>query len=492
MTVLMFPAAYVLILWAVCFIVHISGEYEHLLTKYQSKFDKVCAKYSFIQRYNELMKEKPDRYIIYVFHDNHASTSGLGDRIAGMITAMAYSLRFRRIFLIQGDAAFEKSFKPYFYANESDDHYAWHSWDWSGWKKEFADEVSSQYCINPRPGRTVCALDHDSDVRVLKYYSNRSYLCRWLTKSSLNLQEDLLNSLNITLTTNLFEVAGCFLRLAMYPTKSMWKTILSLQKVSLVNRKHFETTATTNSSISSSVVPNSAASSSSSHLVSSALQVGVHFRCGDSSFSSSSAIAHTPNPRCVYSPDHKWEGTLFLDEISMESPLDLARCAQKKANEYSLSSPSSSIELTLNSSPISVLIASDNRDTSKQIIHHLSHNLTLFHPPSSCHIDFQKSHADCSLSTLSQWFLLSLSDMIITQSALKYDMNTLYTDNEEMKYLQDPYPKQIAPISAFSRYALIYGLSSDHLYYGNCTDVNVTTIGHSTHGNWVCTTKIFF
>ena len=38
---------------------------------------------------------------------------GLGDRLGGLITAMAFALRTNRIFLIHGDKSFEESFRPY-------------------------------------------------------------------------------------------------------------------------------------------------------------------------------------------------------------------------------------------------------------------------------------------------------------------------------------------------------------------------------------------
>eukprot|EP00600_Ochromonadales_sp_CCMP1393_P002578 CAMPEP_0174985128 /NCGR_PEP_ID=MMETSP0004_2-20121128/18157_1 /TAXON_ID=420556 /ORGANISM="Ochromonas sp., Strain CCMP1393" /LENGTH=70 /DNA_ID=CAMNT_0016237717 /DNA_START=17 /DNA_END=225 /DNA_ORIENTATION=- len=62
-------------------------------------------------------------------------------------------------------------------------------------------------------------------------------------------------------------------------------------------------------------------------------QVGFHFRCGDSSFStgSTSSSHHhhqhkAPNPECYYDPAVPWKGTSFADDRSIDSPVDEATC----------------------------------------------------------------------------------------------------------------------------------------------------------------------
>ena len=71
-----------------------------------------------MRRYNELLTRPrnadTDEYMIYVFNEkNKGGNGGLGDRLGGLITAMAFALRTNRIFLIHGDKSFEESFRPY-------------------------------------------------------------------------------------------------------------------------------------------------------------------------------------------------------------------------------------------------------------------------------------------------------------------------------------------------------------------------------------------
>jgi hypothetical protein len=52
---------------------------------------------------------------------------------------------------------------------------------------------------------------------------------------------------------------------------------------------------------------------------------------------------------------------------------------------------------------------------------------------------------------------------------------------------------QSAPISAFSRYAMIYGLGQDMIRYGiGCTSVNKTILSRQTQGNWICDPRTLY
>ena len=95
--------------------------------------------------------------------------------------------------------------------------------------------------------------------------------------------------------------------------------------------------------------------------------------------------------------------------------------------------------LTLDNNPIFrqgiravVYIASDNPGSAKQMSHVLGWPYTVI-SPNGCHVELDPS-PDCTMKTTAYWLMLSFSEEIVTQS--EYD----------------------GPISAFSRYAAIYGL----------------------------------
>ena len=175
-------------------------------------------------------------------------------------------------------------------------------------------------------------------------------------------------------------------------------------------------------------------------------QVGVHFRCGDASFSAVSGS--TTNSQCVFQGADTWKGTSFADDFSLDSPVDEANCAKQILTEYASKTGG-----------IGVLayIASDNADSARQVNATMGWPVSLT-PTDSCHVDLAVNPL-CSRMTFVQWFMLSLSDKIVMQS-LKNNPNAnspyhavseeTYTLNEELK----KYASQ-GPNSAFSMYSAI-------------------------------------
>eukprot|EP01038_Epipyxis_sp_PR26KG_P009806 gene9806-13196_t len=435
--------------------------------RFHNKFHKQCTKYPFIQNYYSSIDHPRDKYLIFVFHEpGQPSNGGLGDRLAGMITALAYAIRTNRTFLIVGDEAFEDSFRPYHpYRNDL----SWSSWDWALWRREFSVDMVKLHCVNPRPSAKHCALDDVNkyqSFKVIKYYGNRSYLCRWFIKSSLGLHAELMNTLvgtnsssdhnnNINIynmQVNLYEIAGCLLRLAISPTDLLWKSL----DQSLAPQSSSLPTTTTH-------------------------QIGIHFRCGDSSFSNDIHRSSIPNPECYESTNITWKGTSFQDDHAMDSPKDEGICIN-----HTIYNSISNRNNNKNVDSIVVYVASDNMDSSQQILDtfHWNHSIRA---PKGCHVDLNKTKL-CTLSTSVHWFMLSLSDYIIMQALIKPKD---YEDSSEIIGLLPS--EELAPISAFSRYAAIYSLSSDVIRYGkSCTTVNQSLLALQTHGNWICDPKRFY
>lgn len=442
---------------------------KYLESKYEEKFQSICPKFPFVRDYQELLKNPSNQYMIFMYHEDDAPTEqkgGLGDRLAGLVTAIAWAMRTRRNFLIQGDVGLKTYFKPRVtHPDLSPDEYSWSNWTWSGWKDQYRSAPAiDMHCVNPHQRNTpVCALDwqfYEKD-KIIKYRSNRTYLCRWMANlpDLARIQGELFKSLGITRETNLYEVAGCLLRLVLHPTKELWLAFEHLSASARLRETGSPKNIHSNLTAIASVHFNKTFHS---------LQIGVHFRCGDLT-----GFDHIEESKkkCIARPNGTYSRLQFMDDFSPDSPLDIAKCASRIMGNR---------EATL-------YVASDNIISSKQITTYQSWPHVV-QPTSACHIDFHGvNNPSCGLHTLVQWFFLSQSDAIITQSLHRPSYSTTYDRAFVKARLQDGYPESHAPVSAFSRFAIIYGLAFANMSYGiDCNPVNTTTLGHYTHGNWVC------
>jgi hypothetical protein len=440
-------------------------------------------------------------YVAFVYEQpgqNSGAGGGLGDRLGGMLTAIAYSIRTRRKLVIQADPSFIHLFRPMPASGKNaTDSANWGNWDWLGWKHEFMKNMTSLNCVNPGRRSSYCALESANGYRsykVIRYAGNRCYMCRWLKLAKDEAQRQHLKQvLSIDWDANLYEIAGCMLRLVMNPSDLLWQKVdsflhdINISNKSLTRGHHY--------------------------------QIGVHFRCGDSSFDEASK--HDPNPECFFNPSLPWHGTNFGDDHTMDSPIDLAKCVNQSVdylrrkdnyhynklaldnsnNKHSGSSIDRFRSHSLlardlhNSTPIPdsrevvVFVASDNIHSAMQIASNIGGQLVLL-PKEACHIDIKgEGNHNCAENTLVQWFSLSLSDFLITQE-MEMQSDSAYSDPiiDENEFRS----RSPAPISAFSRYAVTYGLSSRLLRYGNCSVINPVSLSHYTHGNWLCVPKMFF
>jgi hypothetical protein len=513
-----------------------TGLYDYIARlkhKYHQRFQDTCMKYPFVKRHIELLENPPGKYLMFVVQEPGqlpSTTGGLGDRLSGLITATAYALRVNRTLLIVGESPFEDLFVPYYVPSSPSqppgNFTYYQGWAWSNWQQKYVIDMHWERCVNPKKGHTACALDYDyfRDTTALKFYCNRTYLCRWIAERRLGLAEEIKNILGIDESTDLYEVAGCLLRLSIHPTELMWKSVTNLIKESNVNNIHFghghghgnghTHTKHSRRRRAMSVGENEKHIHQHHHhhhhrnQHEDQLLIGIHFRCGDSSFHQN--LNTPPNPQCVYISNETWKGTAFRDDLTYDSPLDLAQCANDLAHahrEKGGGSDEVSITSITNNSLVSyfldnnnninkthnhiVYIASDSLQSTQQIISKLSFK-NILNQPTSCHVDEQHSKG-CATSTLTQWFLLSLSDYIITQG-IDSALPTAYIDNPElMNHLQQGLERPKSPISAFSRTAALYSLRGENLRFGaGCIGMNTTTIGHFTHGNWICNPHMFY
>jgi len=476
--------------------------------KFERVFMKTCSKYPFVQQYINLVERPSDEFTIFVFHEpGQGNNGGLGDRFGGLVTAIAYSLRANRTFLVSGDKAFEESFTSYHpskllhvkptsasssssssssssFSSFSSSLGGWGDWNWAGWKREYHGNMTfMRHCINPKPRDIACALDNTNiPTRVVKFRGNRAYICRWAVKPNLR-HLNILSALGVDRDKDdLFEVAGCLMRLALWPTPSLWKSL------DLLVQSEFD----------------------SLHGVGKIdYQLGMHFRCGDKSFSpgggggdknKKKAVGYhphadqalteeaskpsPPNPSCYFDPKVQWNGTTFEDEIAYDSPVDHANCARGVLANLTMASKGGVV----------TYVASDNRDSAKQMNGTLQWGHSIV-PSGACHVDMQSYVAgginNCVLLTSAQWLMLSLSDVIIMQSIVKLPLSM------QMGYydVTAPPPDKIqeAPISAFSRYAAIYALAPNVMRFGkSCKTIDKTILSRQSQGNWMCDPKVFY
>lgn len=83
--------------------------------KFEENFQHRCSKYPFVDKFHNMLRRPYSDFLIFVYHEpGQGGNGGLGDRLAGIITALAFALRSNRTFLIVGDESFEKAFAPYF------------------------------------------------------------------------------------------------------------------------------------------------------------------------------------------------------------------------------------------------------------------------------------------------------------------------------------------------------------------------------------------
>jgi hypothetical protein len=113
-----------------------------------------------------------------------------------------------------------------------------------------------------------------------------------------------------------------------------------------------------------------------------------------------------------------------------------------------------------------IYITADNLMAELQMKQYTNHYPTLI-SPQGCHIELDES-TECYELTSVYWFLLSLSDLLITQ--------TFHEKN--------------APTSSFSRYAGIYSLFPDSPFRSGryCGDTVYSTkdLSRIEQGNWYC------
>lgn len=476
---------------------------EGLRDKFELSFHQQCGQFPFVDHFTRLIQRPSGKFIRFAFTDPWFRIGGMGDRLAGLTTAVTLSVRFNRTLLLRSDEELFHYFRPY-QGQKYDPRYANHTWAeweaWSGFNKDWIGRKRVEFdltnCINDLGSKgDQCSMDGGdmTNFPSILLRSNRCYLCRYNERDS-PAKHDLAQILHITSNTNLFTAAGCMLRLALWPTEYLWTQLDHFyEDMGVRSDQGFQQ------------------------------QIGVHFRCGDITFNHLSNKQDTllePHPAdavcTTVSPTSEKESSNTVSYyMKTGNPLQLATCvahvlqSSHVHSESRIHHPSHGNHSRGQHSPLNrrhsmanvtlgrhhhhqqhhaslVYVASDNAAAANQIAHHVLSSTSSSALPTrntqvctaspitgalqnsssndrtsssfkngsrsdsksahvSCHIDTDRT-ATCLAQTIEVWMALALSDRFIVQSE---------------RPVQSASPGYSMPVSAFSRYAAIYGLRSD-------------------------------
>lgn len=518
---------------------------EYLKQRFNDTFHDHCDKYSFVQRFSNLIENPSGKYIMFVMQEHGLRNGGLGDRLAGLISAVTFSVRFNRTLVIRSENNFHTLFRPFHPTDilETKPKYTWGNWmTWSGYNMAWANHDETEYdmweCINNNGIKSDhCSMEGgDVSTPTILLRSNRCYLCRYDLHHGNGVGfRDLREELQISATEDLYKVAGCMLRLAFWPTEELWKDVdayystfgkefglsvaddlkrqsqsrrylrhadpvvglqLPSSKLPMIPTRQLQNTTvsskfnhtgkpypvpTTSSAGKAPAGSNQPHKHQHTNKISPFYQISMHFRCGDSSYrkngdadacefkkgsspQSGTSYMQAGNPirlaECAAETFRNHTQAMIADHRSILTPQRLQilfKQHQKSGQPLSFETVSKEGQLVL------MYITSDSDYSSKQMMESVQYNVSAI-APSGCHIEVDSS-TQCMELTATQWFVLAQSAHIVVQT------------------LDD-----FAPVSAFSRYAGIYSLSSAVFRNGlHCSNVQSNSyLSRVQQGNWYC------
>ncbi len=306
---------------------------EHHKQAFEKSFHDRCDKYPFVQQYVNKLEYTNERYLTFVYQESGLKNGGLGDKIGGLISAVAMALRFNRTLILRSaQNEMHEVFRPY---HPTDIHsktpkYAWDNFtSWSNFDWKYANQDATEYdlydCINNTGQKNShCSMkDGDAGTPHILYRSNRCYLCYYDNNkgSAANIQ---MKALGVDETSNLYEVAGCMMRLALWPTELLWQEVGKMLSV-------FEKQVTpeaTNARRHRRALRTRRMDERVQARTPAVVQVGLHFRCGDKSYIKKGGYDHM----CVYNEDDTEENKKGL--FPLGNPYSMGVCARRSLHSY--------------------------------------------------------------------------------------------------------------------------------------------------------------
>ena len=492
---------------------------DYLRLSFENKFHQHCDKYKFVKKFIDRLEYTDDRYLTYVYQEPTLKNGGLGDRLGGLVSAVAMSLRFNRTLLIRSYNSLHELFRPF---HPTDIHsaapkYMWtHYSSWTKFNSKYANHDETEYdlydCIDTTGLKNEhCSMDgSDATTPLILYRSNRAYLCYYDQNKKCKAYYQMKKDLGVhPQDSNLYEVGGCMLRLALWPTDLLWAEIRKFYQSFFDQLPLLQVSA-----FMERIRQHSALSIDATNISSVAdfFQVGLHFRCGDLSY----ILNGRNKDMCVFDPKTPHDA----DFMKTGNPHGIAMCARKVVSQLNVNEESKVIAMedkqfgqsvatfTHNDTNVSGLyddalndsiprlnatgasrrafnekttpklsddtmtvafITSDNPHSAAQMQSLMgsdspSLNIRTVVAPSGCHMEFDHSK-ECHFFTVTQWFLLSLSNVLVTQTL-----------------------PNSAATSSFSRYAGIYSLNPDVFRNGrDCDNVpEDVPMSRQPQSNWFC------
>jgi hypothetical protein len=530
---------------------------------FEDSFHRQCDKYPFVDQFVHHLEHPGNRHLLFVYQEPGLRNGGLGDRFGGLLSAVALALRFNRTLVLRDFTGMHEVFRPYHPQHEQQQQqhqqqessrrrYGWDNWrEWSQYDQTLANHDATEYdlwdCINNVGSKNAhCSmLDGDVGQPQILYRSNRAYLCFYrnhpLSVAATQLREMLSGGRGFNgkvkdeqqlhfESANWFEVAGCMLRLVLWPTDTLWAEVdinfamfaAAHNLDPLLRSFHSDNSASPdnnnyNNNNSNDVGgnqqqvvnnDNDKERSSGHHQHQQQhdqqqqrpfFQLGMHFRCGDRSY-----IQHGGDSECVFRAGNEaafptgnavglglcgkevirnqteWlmqqHRTIVYNDhnkdinnkdiVKDDTDKEPNRLRQRRRNKEG--GNDHDVDKTLSSvlpQFMMTFVASDSDAAGEQMGRTAAFPFAM-HSPKGCHVEMDSSVA-CHTFTATQWFLLSLSDVLVTQTLPSH-----------------------APTSSFSRYAGIYGLKKDPFRNGNGIECSASLPSNQLHllqqSNWFC------
>ena len=173
---------------------------------------------------------------------------------------------------------------------------------WANYDAALADNDNTEkdlyFCISANAKydkfSTMCGMiDGDVEQPIIKLRGNRAYLCYWLNQINTIAYKEV-RALGIDESSDLFQVAGCLLRLAMWPTDKLFQLVEEMGARMFGARNKMNT--------------NDNPDIHEQHLNSNVgYQIGVHFRCGDVAFKGRQSLQQKV---CTFHPGDTEDGEM--------------------------------------------------------------------------------------------------------------------------------------------------------------------------------------
>lgn len=293
---------------------------QTLRDSFEQDFKEKCARFPFVQQFIEKLENPGHRHLMFVYQEPGLRNGGLGDRLGGLLSAVTMALRFNRTLVIRNSNGFDQLFRPYHPTDikAKVPKYLWlnHA-NWSHYDVSLANNDATEYdlwdCINNVGSRNShCSMDGgDASQPIILLRSNRCYLCYYDKHPNLLAHKQMAELLGVNSSSNLVEVAGCMMRLAMWPTDQLWDLVDS-------EYDKFAKTINLTSIVGNLPSSHKKTATTSRHGFH---QVGMHFRCGDNNY----GLRGPGDSACLYSEERMKQDPNFL---ASGNPYYMGKCAK--------------------------------------------------------------------------------------------------------------------------------------------------------------------